>query len=71
MVTEERFNDMIHIYQILKIDGNFNEVYTHRSITDNRYKSQQIPGKHYNFVINNNRVYNKEEQVERNYIIKK
>ena len=44
---------------LTEIDGNFNEVYTHRSITDNRYKSQQIPGEHYNFVINNNRVYNK------------
>jgi len=45
---------------IVEIDGNFNQVYTHRSITDNRYKSQQIPGEKYNFIINNNRVYNRE-----------
>jgi len=43
-----------------EIDGNFNQVYTHRSVTDNRYKSQQIPGEKYNFIINNNRVYNRE-----------
>ena len=43
-----------------EIDGNFNQVYTHRSVTDNRYKSQQIPGEKYNFIINNNRIYNRE-----------
>jgi len=44
---------------IAEIDGNFNEVYTHRSVMDNRIKSQQIPGETYNFVINNNRIYNR------------
>jgi len=44
---------------IVEIDGNFNQIYTHRSVTDNRFKSQQIPGETYNFVINNNRIYNR------------
>ena len=42
---------------IIEIDGNFNQVYTHRSITDNQFKSQQIPGEKYNFIINNKRIY--------------
>ena len=44
---------------ITEIDGNFNQVYTHRSIIDNRFKSQQIPGETYNFIINNQRIYNR------------
>ena len=44
---------------LVEIDGNFNGIYTHRSILDNRIKSQQIPGEKYNFIINNQRIYNK------------
>ena len=42
-----------------EIDGNYNQVYTHRSVTDNTYKSQCIPGEAYNFIINNQRIYSK------------
>ena len=45
---------------VTEIDGNFNQVYTHRSILDNTYKSQQIQGEKYNFLINNVRMYNKD-----------
>ncbi len=38
MVTEERFNDMIHIYQILKIDGDFNEEWDPDNITYDDFK---------------------------------
>lgn len=41
----------------IEVDGNFNQVYTHRSVTDNQFKSQQIPGEKYNFIINNKRIY--------------
>ena len=47
---------------IVEIDGNFNQVYTHRSIIDNQFKSQQIPGEKYNFIINNKRIYSKAVQ---------
>tara|TARA_R110002012_G_scaffold304666_3_gene508282 strand:+ start:441 stop:2078 length:1638 start_codon:yes stop_codon:yes gene_type:complete len=45
---------------IVEIDGDYNQVYTHRSIVDNSYKSQQIPGEKYNFIINNQRIYSRD-----------
>jgi len=45
---------------LAEIDGNYNQVYTHRNILTNQYKSQQIPGEEYNFVINNMRIYNQD-----------
>lgn len=43
-----------------EIDGNYNQVYTHRGILTNQYKSQQITGEEYNFIINNLRIYNQD-----------
>ncbi len=45
---------------LVEIDGNYNQVYTHRNILTNQYKSQQITGEEYNFVINNVRLYNQD-----------
>lgn len=43
-----------------EIDGVYNQVYSHRNILTNRLKSQQIPGFSYNFIINNQRIYNQD-----------
>ena len=43
-----------------EIDGNYNQVYTHRNIVTNQFKSQDIPGLEYNFIINNVRIYNQD-----------
>ena len=45
---------------LAEIDGNYNQVYAHRNILTNRYKSQDIPGEEYNFIINNVRLYNQD-----------
>lgn len=45
---------------LAEIDGNYNQIYAHRNILTNRYKSQDIPGEEYNFIINNVRLYNQD-----------
>ena len=55
-----------HDYDILdptgatEIDGNYNQVYTHRNIVTNQFKSTDIPGLEYNFIINNVRIFNQD-----------
>ena len=45
---------------LAEIDGNYNQVYTHRNVLTNQLKSQAIPGEEYNFIINNVRLYNQD-----------
>ena len=56
---QKDFNDR-SLNGLAEIDGNYNQVYTHRNVLTNKLKSQAIPGEEYNFLINNVRIYNQD-----------
>ena len=54
-----------------EIDSLRNQVATHRNVLNNQFKSTEIIGEKYNFVINNNRVYSDDvdnKAIQHNYL---